>query len=95
MSAENLMTTSEIMAEVVRCMREVGHSFHADQVQAASLTLKDWQKRCIEEGFEYWRASDAHGVTCTKEQAESLLAHVLGVEVEIVDRPAESHQVKG
>lgn len=79
----SLMTTTEVMAEVVRCLKDTGHAFQAEQVQAAALTVCDWQKRCIAEGFKYWRAPDAHGVTCTKEQAESMLAAVLGVEVEI------------
>jgi hypothetical protein len=46
-------------------------------------TEKDWQKRCLEIGFEYWRAPDSHGVTCTKEQSIELLQEFLGVEVEI------------
>src|SRR3989304_994930 len=41
----------------------------------AGKMCRDW--------FEYWRAPDAHGVTCTKEQAIELLQEVLGVEVEI------------
>ena len=48
---------------------------------------KDWQKRCVDIGFTYWRASDAHGVTCTEEQAAQLLAELLGVEVQITDEP--------
>ena len=47
------------------------------------MNQNDWQKRCVEIGFKYWRASDAHGVTCTKEQVIELLQEVLGVEVEI------------
>jgi hypothetical protein len=31
----------------------------------------------------YWRSSDAHGVTLTREQAMEILRDVLGVEVEI------------
>jgi hypothetical protein len=42
-----------------------------------------WQDRCLEIGFKYWRAPDAHGVTCTQEQALELLREVLAVEVEI------------
>lgn len=34
-------------------------------------------------GFKYWRASDAHGVTGTKEQAESFISDLIGVEAEI------------
>jgi hypothetical protein len=52
-------------------------------IEAAALTVTYWQRRCLAEGFKYWRAPDAHGVTCTKEQAENMLAAVLGVEVEI------------
>ena len=67
-AAANLPTTGGVMAEVVRFMRATGY---------------DWQDRCIAEGFKYWRATDAHGVTCSKEQAETMLAAVLGVEVGI------------
>ena len=44
---------------------------------------KDWQQKCLDVGFQYWRGPDAHGVTCTKEQAVELLQDLLGVEVEI------------
>lgn len=84
--ADKLMTTAEVLAEVVRCMKETGHDYPAEQVRTAALTLHDCQERCIAEGFKYWRAPDAHGVTCTKEQAENMLAAVLGVEVEIEER---------
>lgn len=47
------------------------------------LERDDWQKKCLDIGFEYWRAPDAHGVTCTNEQAVELLQELLGVEVEI------------
>ena len=40
------------------------------------------QMRCCEWGV-YWRASDAHGVNLSHEQALELLRDVLGVEVEI------------
>ena len=50
------------------------------------MTQNEWQKRCKEIGFEYWREPDAHGVICTKEQAIELLQEVLGVEVEIEDK---------
>jgi hypothetical protein len=43
-----------------------------------------WQERCLEIGFKYWRAPDAHGVECTHEQALELLRDVLGVEVDFV-----------
>lgn len=48
----------------------------------------DWQQKCVDAGFKYWRASDAHGVTCTAAQAVDLLAQLLGVEVEITDAQA-------
>jgi hypothetical protein len=41
------------------------------------------QQDVINAGFKYWRASDAHGVTGTKEQAELFIADLIGVEVEI------------
>ena len=44
---------------------------------------KEWQKRCVDIGFKYWRSPDSHGVTCSEEQAAQLLAELLGVEVEI------------
>jgi hypothetical protein len=47
----------------------------------------DWQKRCLEHGFKFWRAPDAHGVECTQEQALALLRDLLGVEVDFV-KPA-------
>ena len=40
------------------------------------------QMRCCEWGV-YWRASDAHGVNLSHEQALELLRDVLGVEVDI------------
>lgn len=43
---------------------------------------EEWQKRCVEAGFKYWRAPDAHGVECTHEQALALLRDLLGVEVD-------------
>lgn len=46
-------------------------------------TRTDWQARCQELGFKYWRAPDAHGVECSVEQATELLSQVLGVGVEI------------
>lgn len=49
------------------------------------LTRDAIQKKAIEHGFEYWRASDAHGVTGTKPQAIELLQDLIGVEVEIED----------
>lgn len=47
----------------------------------ASLTQR-LQQRCSDWGA-YWRASDAHGVQLTVEQATELLMDALGVEVEI------------
>lgn len=44
------------------------------------------QQKCVDMGA-YWRASDAHGVVLTIEQAEDLLRDVLNVEVEIKREP--------
>lgn len=55
------------------------------QVVAAGLTRDEIQKKALEYGFEYWRASDSHGVEGTKPQAIDLLQDLLGVEVEIKD----------
>lgn len=41
------------------------------------------QKKALDIGFKYWRASDANGVTCTTEQAVEFMQEMLGVEVEI------------
>lgn len=46
-----------------------------------------WQQKCLDLGFEYWRAPDAHGVKCTYFQAINLLQELLGVEVEIAEKP--------
>lgn len=43
----------------------------------------DRQKKCLDLGFKYWRASDAYGVTCTPAQAVEFMQEMLGVEVEI------------
>lgn len=44
----------------------------------------EWnQQKCLDLGFEYWRAPDAHGVKCTKAQAVEFIQEMLGVEVEI------------
>ena len=53
--------------------------------EAAPQGGVDWQERCLELGFKYWRAPDAHGVECTQEQALGLLRDLLGVEVDFVD----------
>ena len=46
----------------------------------------EWnQQKCLDLGFKYWRAPDAHGVTCTREQAIEFMQEMLGVEVDIKD----------
>jgi hypothetical protein len=50
------------------------------------MTTKEWQKRCVEIGFVYWREPDSHGVTCSVDQATKLLEELLGVEVEIEEK---------
>jgi hypothetical protein len=52
---------------------------------AQSLTMQ-MQQMCSDWGV-YWRASDAHGVSLSHEQALDLLRFALGVEVEIKDAP--------
>lgn len=53
--------------------------------EQAGLTRDTIQKKALEHGFEYWRASDAHGVTGTRSRAIELLQDLIGVEVEIED----------
>ena len=50
-------------------------------MNADNLTTR-LQQQCVD-WCAYWRASDAHGVTLTPEQALELLRTALGVEVEI------------
>jgi hypothetical protein len=45
------------------------------------------QQQCVDWGT-YWRASDAHGVELTLEQALELLRTALGVEVDIKPAPS-------
>lgn len=47
------------------------------------MTLEERQRKALDLGFKYWRAPDAHGVTCTPEQAVEFMQEMLGVEVEI------------
>lgn len=49
----------------------------------ARNNVKHMQKIATDAGFQYWRSSDAHGVTATKEEAENFIADLIGVEVEI------------
>lgn len=53
----------------------------------AGVQGEDWQQRCLDLGFKYWRAPDAHGVECTHEQALALLRDLLGVEVDFTTPP--------
>ena len=63
---------------------QIMEAYKAAWVNAAKANNRpDYQKRCLDIGFEYWRSPDAHGVQCTAEQAIELLQEVLGVEVEI------------
>jgi hypothetical protein len=52
----------------------------------ARLSIDDLQGKALEHGFKYWRASDAHGITGTAEQAENLIADLIGVEVEVTSQ---------
>lgn len=46
--------------------------------------INSLQQQAVNLGFKYWRSSDAHGIAGTKEQAESFIADLVGVEVEIL-----------
>jgi len=63
------------------------HDKSSDEVirrwNARRVDVSHLQLMVTNAGFKYWRASDAHGVTGTKEQAESFIADLIGVEVEI------------
>jgi hypothetical protein len=52
----------------------------------ARLSIDDLQGKALEHGFKYWRASDAHGITGAAEQAENLIADLVGVEVEVTSQ---------
>jgi hypothetical protein len=54
----------------------------APQPASAPTLTERLQQKCSDWGA-YWRASDAHGVQLSVEQATELLADALGVEVEI------------
>lgn len=58
---------------------EAGESEPKPNAQGLTAQL---QQRCVDWGA-YWRASDAHGVNLSVEQAIELLRDALGVEVEI------------
>lgn len=55
----------------------------------ASLT-EQLQQKCTDWGA-YWRASDAHGVVLSREQALELLRDALGVEVEFKSEATAKH----
>ena len=64
---------------------EAGESEPKLSVQGLAAQL---QQQCVDWGA-YWRASDAHGVNLSVEQAVELLRDALGVEVEIAALPAQ------
>jgi len=57
--------------------------------------MSDFQQMALDLGFKYWRASDAHGVTCTKEQAEIFIANLVGVEVGILSNENKLYDMAG
>ncbi len=62
----------------------------APSTARAEPTLRErLQRRCTEWGA-YWRASDAHGVQLSHEQALELLRDALAVEVEIAPAPSQA-----
>lgn len=59
--------------------------------QAQQSMTHELQQQCSDWGV-YWRASDAHGVDLSMEQAEELLRRALGVEVAIAKAKPEAQQ---
>lgn len=65
------------------CPRDYGHTVDSAPSGEPADTLRQrLQQQCTDWGT-YWRASDAHGVDLTHEQALELLRDALGVEVAI------------
>ena len=65
------------------CPRDYGHTpASAPSGEPADTLRQRLQQQCTDWGT-YWRASDAHGVDLTHEQALELLRDALGVEVAI------------
>lgn len=83
--------------EAVKGMRSIVAAHEAKRppsttAEAMAPSLREQlQQQCSDWGA-YWRASDAHGVELTREQAVELLARAVGVEVEIA-HPAPSTTV--
>ncbi len=72
----------------IYAMAEGEHKLYAAAPAQPQPTLRDeLQQKCVDWGV-YWRASDAHGVDLTHEQALELLRDALGVEVEIKAQPS-------
>jgi hypothetical protein len=67
----------------------IGHACDPQPPQAGAKR-GDWQQKALDYGFQYWRASDSHGVEGTKAQAVELLQDLLGVEVEIKDNGCQT-----
>lgn len=82
-----------VIRDLIECCRSwerdariLGNVSAGDAADAlASMFYDDPQRKCLDFGFKYWRAPDAHGVVCTKEQAVTFMQEMLGVEVEIKD----------
>lgn len=80
-SLRNLGNECERAADEIASLRAALAS--SGQAASAVPTLRErLQQRCSDWGV-YWRASDAHGVDLSHEQALDLLRDALGVEVEI------------
>jgi hypothetical protein len=65
-----------------KAMRLIDAALASPPEQAAPTMRERLQQKCSDWGT-YWRASDAHGVELSHEQAVELLADALGVEVEV------------
>jgi len=70
---------------------DAGECMDNCQRKPAGTLTERLQRQCVAWGA-YWRASDAHGVELTPEQALQLLRDALGVEVEI--KPPQSRSCK-
>ena len=67
---------------MMRLAFDAGRAITAPQAQEPLTLTEKMQQMCCDWGT-YWRASDAHGVDLTHEQALELLRFALGVEVTI------------
>lgn len=65
----------------------------AQPAQTRALTLDDIRGKAVDQGFQYWNASDDHGVVATTAQAVELLQDLLNIQVEIKPASGGDHDV--